>query len=851
MADWSVGHALGASAFDVADLTVPQKDRALRVLGLADFLAGLHAAQQEKVWRLEREGGNPPRPAAAGRPHQTIVLAGQRGTGKTSLLLTIRRLLEVLSWSGRGEFHKLAEDLHLPANWGQQAPKWGHAVVLPTIFPALREADTGLMEEIFGAIQNSLNEQAGRGACAPVRSSDKDGETADRLILALRTVWSGWVFGCDPGAAVLGRDSADFPDYVEQRIDVASNACLRQDNWFRFVSDFLDARRCHLLVVCIDDSDLKPGVAIEVAETIHQYLGHPRILTILAADLEEYRQHLWNYELGEQRDEMESMSRIVRSLHEAKQPRAAVLADDIDRRLRSIDQQTQEFLRKIMPPPMRFDLPQGLDNQDIRRILGLRTDDPDQSGDCAAAAPLDGRRGRWLLVNRHARLLRDMRLRQLNQFKLWLRLNDQDIASGYWHPRAALDSFFDDAETHRIFLQFLSVLQGDSLARLGLEASSLRWGLDSSGRRLPSPKHDGVLGAAADFLALRTGWSLRNACECHDLADAVTRNLAAAFQGGTSPLSEALPANAWYYADLAAIARMPLQSQQSRTAPVTPLTRAVIVDDMLPKRMNRFVTVLAESAPDNDRLVGACFNAWLYFFHRDDVLAGTPVLRGMARSFLHKAAAYQRSRQADPSFLAYVEFLARLSLEGAQLEQGLHKEETGQLSLALQVALAPAAEGRLDSLRGRIGEGELSQLLDILGRVVRGWGDVRDRASWRDRLMLALAALDPLRKLGGLILSEDEAMIWERTIEDIKAFLAAPPDRAPASAFDLITVLDADDDGRGWQHVVERMEGLRADYESCSRRSFDMTEPEGDDEAHWLGVVPAAVRKLRDDYFPR
>lgn len=851
--------SLGAHTLTPTSLTASQRKVGLDILRRIDAIAAQQDARRAKSvaaggdrqsasYGVSRPAQVFPVETAAEylRLHQSIVLNGQRGTGKTSLLITLHQIIKTHLASYLPEQREQAQAALCGSLSNEEAttqatarnfPRWADAVALPPIFPALRESDTGLMEEIFGAILRELHEETDRFD----RNSDEIKEVR-RLEGELRKVWEGWTYDRELGAKVLGRDAADFPDYVDQRMKVASRACNRQRLWDGFIDSYLDWRRSHTMVICIDDSDLKPSVAIEVAEVIHRFLAHPRIVTIVAADLEEFRTHIQDFELLEHGGGLRTLAKLANAFWRDGDSRADDLAKSIGEKKENIDRQVQEFLRKVMPVPLRLDLPPALTDGDIHAVSGIDLAKADiVFSRRTEADPNIGSLGLWLLLYRHSALLRRMKLRHLNQFMLWLQFHDQDVATAQWHPEEAILSFFDRHDERRDFQARLRSVRGESTQDLAFNAQTSCWEAEDE-RGHPVLVRDwaaGALGSLADLNCLRTGHSLRHfpvdiRAGSRDLLPAKTTTFRDAIADAVSPLSAELPANAWYYADLRAISTRLLPSQAIKK---DALTLVLGTKDRLPALMGGWVSVLCDEAKKERD--DAILNAWLYFNEPDSW--PHPPSTHMTADFRAQFANYARLGGGSPIAAGFLRFIKALRDSPASSVGEARAALRNQLGMALLIAQIPLSGIGAENTQTFIRHARLSALLELLAEIMDTNGCSPERISWRDRFMLALAFYHPLTSIRLVRMEDESEVALGRAIKNIIAFLAAPLAAEEPSAFDLIHVLG------GWDQVMARRAVLYRAFRFQSRHRT----PFKDEESRWLGMDAEMVRKLRDENYPK
>jgi hypothetical protein len=297
-------------------------------------------------------------------PHYVFTINGQRGSGKTSLLLTLHHYL---GYMGRGK--RACPDGDISARLGElgclepQAGSRGAVLVLPIIFPNEMEDAEETMENIFAQVNNVLLPPDGYVdpmVQQPREVKDRENESLVKQLHMEVSV--GWSFVRRQGIETLERDSLDYRDFVRRRGEQAALSYTRMERWRKFVNKLLDHLECTLLVICIDDTDLAPAVSEGILHAIRMYLSHPRIVTILCVDLQALEQQLRRRRLARMGSAIDS--------HLANEANAK------EGRMDSEYRDLRHYLYKILPPGQRYAL--GLEPDDIdklfRKSLGVQDD---------------------------------------------------------------------------------------------------------------------------------------------------------------------------------------------------------------------------------------------------------------------------------------------------------------------------------------------------------------------------------------------------------------------------------------------------------------------------------------------
>lgn len=312
------------------------------------------------------------------RPSQVYLIDGARGAGKTSLLITLRWLIESMGRpeieiQGRDDPEKLltdiADDLRrrgsaykdieihrdskfeiqnlkletlnfkMPHIAYSKAPR-KTALCLAVIHPADLDDRQPILEGIFALISDKLKVEI-ELAKAAGPSSHSRRELLEQLEKEIiEKVARGWHLSRQAGVDAILRDSVDYQDYLNQIGRSNQESFNRVQIWRDYVNRFLDAMNAELLVILLDDADNKPDVTLDILNTARIFLDHPRIVTLLAGNLRSMRQSLVM-------DEFSQLSAAIESLRRA--PEAT--EQDLRRLAR---RHTEEFIEKVLPRPNRF-----------------------------------------------------------------------------------------------------------------------------------------------------------------------------------------------------------------------------------------------------------------------------------------------------------------------------------------------------------------------------------------------------------------------------------------------------------------------------------------------------------------
>lgn len=228
------------------------------------------------------------------RAHNAISIDGARGTGKTAVLVNLKRYLEL-------ENNKLLSDIH----------------VLEPIDPTLLEDGESLFLHIIVAavLHDDGIRQAQRNKPEQSRALN---QTLDKLAHSLEAVDTQKEHhGMDKVRAMYG--NKHLADCVQ--------------DFFREAVQLIGKK---LLILPIDDVDTSLNRAFENLEIIRRYLTTPYVLPIVSGDRALYNEVTW-------RDFHGRLTRDSKYLSESAHERALELAE--------------EYQRKILPLPRRLTMP--------------------------------------------------------------------------------------------------------------------------------------------------------------------------------------------------------------------------------------------------------------------------------------------------------------------------------------------------------------------------------------------------------------------------------------------------------------------------------------------------------------
>ncbi|UKJ73459.1 hypothetical protein [Azospirillum brasilense] len=216
------------------------------------------------------------------QPHNVLVIDGERGSGKTTTLLKIKEILNALTL--RGLPNQTDRDpgvVKLGFETLEIETTRRTALVQPIIIPSSMLEHEMPMEAVLAEIEDELL----RRLDAEHGDSRRQKELQATLNELRDEVHVGWTFAHSQGQTALVNDALDFKDYARNRATYNIYAYQRIEAWHGFVDALLEVVNCELLVLVFDDTDLAPYGGDRILNDVRQYLAHPRVVTIIAADV--------------------------------------------------------------------------------------------------------------------------------------------------------------------------------------------------------------------------------------------------------------------------------------------------------------------------------------------------------------------------------------------------------------------------------------------------------------------------------------------------------------------------------------------------------------------------------------
>lgn len=425
------------------ELTPEQESAAKRACTLLGKIA-------KRSWGPAKDGGLldlflPP--IDPERVNHVVLLDGERGSGKTALLIT---LLDALSMHVRRATGAAPHDeKRLSEAVSEKLGSPGQIVPIGLVDLQPLPPSTNLLLYIVGrfhGLVEAIEQAVGHGGARPPfhATADEEPRCRTRWREFLRAAAIGWDHGLEGRRATLDPEAYAFEveQAERQRLDVVSSfrrfVDVLADDYQHIVR--LDKRNPPLFVVSIDDADMNPGRSLELLDLVRT-LWHPRVAFLATGDSSLFRETLRIHLLGTLRKPLLEIHAIVAEHHRS-----------LDGELH--DRLANAIYNKVIPPAHRCELPRLSTTTRHKRISRLFKE-------LGVQAPSTAK---WLatLFDEYEPLRAALpdRLRTLVDFEHWLR--------SHVHSRAADASLVAEVVAHL----WMSTL-GD--AELSYQARLQRW----------------------------------------------------------------------------------------------------------------------------------------------------------------------------------------------------------------------------------------------------------------------------------------------------------------------------------------------------------------------------------------
>ncbi len=201
-----------------------------------------------------------------------FAILGPRGAGKTSILKTLYDHLDEENNSGDND-------------------KKLRSILLPPIVPENMSSAATLMSTLLGLLKEPVLQYDAR---QEKRKCHQDCCTAGKSELTKKynKLVEDYIRIQEPYQNVTVEHYSSDWDYLQRMIDVYQAGNQFSERFHDVIDQLLENEDNALLFVFIDDIDLSASRCTDVVKTLLAYVAHPRIVTILAGDLDTFDEAL-------------------------------------------------------------------------------------------------------------------------------------------------------------------------------------------------------------------------------------------------------------------------------------------------------------------------------------------------------------------------------------------------------------------------------------------------------------------------------------------------------------------------------------------------------------------------------
>ncbi|MDY0138080.1 MAG: hypothetical protein RBR50_00085 [Candidatus Izemoplasmatales bacterium] len=239
------------------------------------------------------------------RVHETISILGSRGSGKSSLLLSIE--------------NNISDEIK------------NNVEILRPIDPTLFESRQNILITLIALIQEQVNK---------ISNCEKmDDQKHNEWLRSLRKLAEGLNALDGVGKNSLETDIWSDPQIIlEKGLKQAISEEQLETNFYNFIENSLELLNKKFLLVLFDDIDTSFDKGEEVLETLRKYLRYPKIISMLAGDMDLF----------------------IKLVRRKNWPQFEILLKNEDynkQEIRStIDHLEEQYLLKVLPSPSRIEL---------------------------------------------------------------------------------------------------------------------------------------------------------------------------------------------------------------------------------------------------------------------------------------------------------------------------------------------------------------------------------------------------------------------------------------------------------------------------------------------------------------
>lgn len=248
-----------------------------------------------------------------------LSILGPRGSGKSSILKTLYHDLE----AGKDK-----------------------NILLPPIVPENLENHMTLMSSLLGLLNDQVKQLSEkRQSACPICPPEKD-----PLEKEYRQLVECYVHLQKPYQDISIQKYSTESDYVRTMSNVFEAGDQFSWKFWNFIDHLLEKReKDALLFVFIDDIDLSTSRCSDVVRTLLGYISHPRVVTVLAGDIEVFGEALTLDFLRQ--EELLGKAGITKSYTVSQGPSGS--GKNLLSRKKEL---AYEYLKKVMPPMNRHSI---------------------------------------------------------------------------------------------------------------------------------------------------------------------------------------------------------------------------------------------------------------------------------------------------------------------------------------------------------------------------------------------------------------------------------------------------------------------------------------------------------------
>lgn len=206
------------------------------------------------------------------KPNNTISIIGDRGVGKTSLMLT---LLDKLMWNNKKDGIKKQEN-----------------IILPIVDPEKFNAEKNVLGWIIFHFKEIIDgfEEQNRDYCSEKK---KDFEQLKEQHLKLQKIYvksressriemAGFVSGSSEYVKI-----SEDVIFADMSLDKELNKFINK--FVAYIKKYISKDENPLIFITFDDIDLCPEQGVKIMNTILEYLAHPSIVTLVLGKLDNFK----------------------------------------------------------------------------------------------------------------------------------------------------------------------------------------------------------------------------------------------------------------------------------------------------------------------------------------------------------------------------------------------------------------------------------------------------------------------------------------------------------------------------------------------------------------------------------